>query len=116
MLGRWDPWYATGQRLAACYGPLDTYRIAEDWLRGLSIEDWGCGYAQFKDVHEGPYRGVDGTKGWADVVADLRVHTTRCEGLLLRHVLEHNPDWRVLLANAVQSFTKRMVLVVFTPD
>jgi hypothetical protein len=34
----------------------------------------------------------------------------------MRHVLEHNPfDWRLILDNAVASFTKRMVLVLFTP-
>jgi hypothetical protein len=116
MLDRWEPWYASGHR--ACYGPSDTYQIAAEWLKGLSIEDWGCGYAQFRDFHHGHYRGVDGTQGWADVVADLTKYRPdpRPEGILIRHVLEHNPDWRLILANAVASFTKRMVLVVFTPD
>lgn len=115
MLGRWDPWYRTGHQ--ACYGPADTYRIAEEWLGGLHVEDWGCGYAQFREFHRGPYVGIDGTKGWADIVADLRQiapHAT--PGLMMRHVLEHNPDWRRILAGAVGCFTKRMVLVVFTPD
>lgn len=122
MLGRWDPWYrgGTGKRLAACYGPSDTYVAAEAWLKGLAVEDWGCGYAQFREFHEGPYRGVDGSAGWADVVADLTVYrsspTARPEGILLRHVLEHNRDWRRILMNAVTSFDKRMVLIVFTPD
>ena len=33
----------------------------------------------------------------------------------MRHVLEHNVDWRRILANAVASFRKRMVLIIFTP-
>ena len=120
MLGKWDPWYKTGQRNPnVSYGPPDTYKMAAAWLKGLSIEDWGCGYAQFKEFHEGGrYIGVDGTAGWADRVADLRHYQpiSKPEGILLRHVLEHNPEWRAILANAVSSFTKRMVLVVFTPD
>lgn len=118
MLNRWAPWYTTGHR--ACYGPSDTYRIAAEWLNGLAIEDWGCGYAQFRDFHRGAYRGIDGTRGWANVVVDLTTYnpgeTMRPEGILLRHVLEHNSDWRSILRNAVAGFTKRMVLVVFTPD
>ena len=118
MLGRWTPWYGGGQRRAVCYGPSDSYRVAEEWLAGLDVEDWGCGYAQFREFHHGLYRGVDGTAGWAEHVADLT--TYRCsppaEGLLIRHVLEHNHEWRLILANAIESFTKRLVLVVFTPD
>lgn len=114
MLGRWAPWYAGGQRRA--YGPIDSYLEAEAWLSGLSVEDWGCGYARFKDFHKGGYRGVDGTPGWADHVADLTTYRSSTDGLLLRHVLEHNHDWRSILTNALASFTKRLVLVVFTPD
>ena len=33
----------------------------------------------------------------------------------MRHVLEHNVDWRHILENALRSFRRRMVLVVFTP-
>ncbi len=33
----------------------------------------------------------------------------------MRHVLEHNARWRRILMNAITSFTKRMVLVIFTP-
>lgn len=117
MIDRWAPWYKAGHQ--ACYGPSDTYRMAAEWLLGLAIEDWGCGYAQFQGFHSGRYRGIDGTAGWADTVADLRdddLGGPRPEGILIRHVLEHNPDWRLILKNAAARFTKRMVLVVFTPD
>lgn len=118
MLGRWAPWYSSKQRLAHHYGPPTTYVVAEEWLAGLSVEDWGCGYAQFKGFHQGGYWGVDGTPGWCDEVADLTIplRGKAPEGLLLRHVLEHNTEWRMILRNAVDSFQKRMVLVVFTPD
>jgi hypothetical protein len=33
----------------------------------------------------------------------------------MRHVLEHNDAWADILANAVESFTMRMCLVLFTP-
>ena len=33
----------------------------------------------------------------------------------MRHVLEHNHNWSNILANAVNSFKKRMVLIIFTP-
>jgi hypothetical protein len=33
----------------------------------------------------------------------------------MRHVLEHNPGWQAILANALRSFRRRMVLVVSTP-
>ena len=41
--------------------------------------------------------------------------TSRVEGIVMRHVLEHNVQWRRILANAVASFSKRMVLIIFTP-
>ena len=115
MLGRWDPWYAGGTSKPN-YGPTDTYRIAAEWLRGLSVEDWGCGYARFREFHDGPYVGVDGTRGWAAVIADLRHYRSQTDGLLLRHVLEHNVDWRLILQNAAHSFRRRLALVLFTPD
>ena len=33
----------------------------------------------------------------------------------MRHILEHNVNWRQILTNAIASFQKRMVLVIFTP-
>jgi hypothetical protein len=48
-------------------------------------------------------------------VADLTRYTSHAEGLLLRHVLEHNENWRAVLGNALRSFTRRLVIVLFTP-
>jgi hypothetical protein len=33
----------------------------------------------------------------------------------MRHVLEHNYDWKLILENACNSFTQKMCLVLFTP-
>lgn len=52
---------------------------------------------------------------FADRIADLETYRTTCEGLLLRHVLEHNYRWRDILDNALVSFTRRLVLILFTP-
>jgi hypothetical protein len=118
MVGRWEPWYRASARFTHSYGPHLTYEIAEAWLKGLAIEDWGCGYARFREMHEGGYLGLDGSGGWADRIVDLRESPTtqRPEGILLRHVLEHNPDWYVVLSHAVAHFEKRLVLILFTPD
>ena len=113
-LGRWAPWYERGTPVS--YGDTVTYRLAAEWLSGLAVEDWGCGCARFRDLHDGPYLGVDGTPGWCDVVDDLATRRSSTPGLLLRHVLEHDRDWPVILANAVASATERIVVVTFAPD
>lgn len=80
------------------------------------LEDWGCGTAYAsKFVRASAYRGVDGSAGYADVVADLRLYRSRTPCLLMRHVLEHDLEWCKILDNAIASFERRMVLVVFTP-
>jgi hypothetical protein len=98
------------------FGDDVTYARAAAFLRDLPVEDWGCGLGWFRRHASGPYRGVDAVATrWADVVADLRRYRSRTPGLLVRHVLEHNDDWRAILRNALASFTRRMAVVVFTP-
>ena len=46
---------------------------------------------------------------------DLTRYTSDADCIFIRHVLEHNVEWRRILANAVASFAKRLVLIVFTP-
>lgn len=111
--GRWGKWYADGAPQP--YADETTYRIAEQWLAGLDVEDWGCGYGWFRHHHRGGYLGVDGTAGFADVVADLTEYRSETPGLLLRHVLEHDTDWPKILDNAAASATEVLVVVVFTP-
>lgn len=104
-----------GPRRAGCD---TTYKRAAAYLDGLGrVEDWGCGAAYFRRfVSAGCYRGVDrDPTAAADQVADLADYTSTTDGLLLRHVLEHDRRWRTILRNALASFRRRMVLVVATP-
>jgi hypothetical protein len=48
-------------------------------------------------------------------ITDLCQYESRVEGILLRHVLEHNEAWAQVLENAVRSFTKKLCLILFTP-
>lgn len=119
-VGKWAPWYSTMTADAApeLYGQDAgrVFTLAADYLAGLAVEDWGCGFATFRRYHRGPYVGVDGTAGFCDVVDDLVTRKTKTPGLLMRAVLEHNDDWRKLLTNAVRSATQRIVIATFIPD
>jgi hypothetical protein len=115
-LDRWGAWYRNDSTLAE-YGDKVTYKIGADFLKGLAVEDWGCGRGWFKTVHDGPYVGIDGTASeHADIVADLRVYRSETPGLWIRGVIEHNRDWKLVLDNAVASAQERIAIVVFTPD
>lgn len=100
-------------------GSIESYKIGMEFLRDMeTVEDWGCGYA-FAETFKGPkteYCGIDGcATEWADRIEDLRKYKSKVDGIFMRHVLEHNPDWRTILQNAVESFQKRMALVFFIP-
>lgn len=117
---RWDStygaWkYQTFDRFA--YGDDTTYEKGMAFLDGHgTIEDWGCGFAHARSfVAHSPYVGVDGSSQYADRLADLREYRSSVECIFIRHVLEHNAEWRRILDNAVASFTRRMALVLFTP-
>lgn len=102
------------------YGDTDTtYQKALEFLDGPGwiVEDWGCGGGWARQfVTLGQYRGVDVNPGpGTDVVADLRAWRSAVDSILLRHVLEHNPEWRVVLGNAVRSAQRRLCIVLFTP-
>jgi hypothetical protein len=99
------------------YGDDTTYRQGMAFLDGHGdIEDWGCGFAHARTfVSTSRYRGVDGSGSAADVIADLTTYRTTVDCIFMRHVLEHNFEWRQILANAVASFQRRMVVVIFTP-
>ena len=111
----WDTVYA---RAAAArpYGDSTTYRLGAAFIGELAVEDWGCGLGWYRRYAIGPYRGIDGSASpFADVVADLREYRSSTPALFMRHVLEHNHEWRKILDNAIASFQRRMVLVIFTP-
>ena len=95
------------------YGSESSYIVGMSWLdECLEVEDWGCSKAYSKRYCRGQYRGIDGTPGAADEVAELNSYRSSTPGLFMRHVLEHNEDWRLILQNALDSFTQRMVLIV----
>jgi len=82
------------------------------------VEDWGCGGGGFKDYlrDDITYIGLDGSESkFADKTVDLEDYRSNVDSIFMRNVLEHNPGWRSILNNAMRSFQKRMVLVMFTP-
>lgn len=115
MTGRWQ--YQPGDTFG--YGADTTYQKGIAFLDrpGDVIEDWGCGTTHAKKfVTRGTYIGIDGSPpGSAGKGVDLRHYTSVADCIFMRHVLEHNVHWRNILANAIDSFRKRMVLIIFTP-
>lgn len=113
-LANWN--YGTTQPFP--YGDETTYKKAIEFLDGpWTITDFGCGTAWAKRfVKRGRYIGVDGSWSFhCDVKADLRSYKCETEAVLMRHILEHNYDWKVILENALASFQKRMALIMFVP-
>ena len=120
MLGRWSRMYSVKSiAKARAYDDSETYRLGAEWLVGpcATVEDWGCGRGWARQFFPSvSYVGVDGTASpHADVVADLREYRSQVDGIFMRHVLEHNVDWRLVLDNALASARLRMTLVFFTP-
>src|SRR3989344_197686 len=114
MLNKWNVWSKNNPQKK--YGDARTYQKAADFLKNLKVEDWGCGLGRFKGFHQGDYFGVDRSiSPNVDLQKDLRFYKSRSEAIMMRHVLEHNYDWHKVLSNAVQSFQKRMVLIISTP-
>jgi len=101
------------------YGDVDSYRLAAAWLRFCrSVEDWGGGGGIFRTYipEVKHYRNVDGTAQLGvDVVADLTRYRSSAEGIILRHVVDNTPEPWLVLGSAIASFTKRLVVVTYTP-
>ena len=119
-VGLWDSKYAGNPERQMYADPLSA-ELAGEWLRRddiVTVEDWGCGFGGFS-AYLGDwqsYVGVDGSASpHADVRADLISYTSQADAIHLRHVLEHNPDWRKILSNVLVSFRKRAVVTIFTP-
>ena len=115
-------WYA-GRTEPMRYGHSDaTYAKAIGWLAEgcAAIQDWGAGmgYAR-RFVPAGvTYTSVDWAPGsGADITADLAAWQPdpAPDGILLRHVLEHIPDWEAVLGKACAAARRRLVVVLFTP-
>ena len=120
-VGLWEPTYRS--RNAFPYGNEQSYRIGAEFLRTCrTVKDWGCGTQWFRRMmqqiqQEVRIIGLDGSPGFCDRTVDLTQYrpTVRPEGVFMRHVLEHNYNWRTILDRALASFTQRMCLVCFTP-
>lgn len=119
--GLWDAEYTRVETRRLVYGESLSSRLAARLLALPeigSVEDWGCGWGGLSE-HLAPwqrYCGVDGSASpFADRFADLVSYKSDADAVVLRHVLEHNPEWTSILDNALSSSRHRMVLVVFTP-
>src|ERR1700722_11100627 len=102
-VGRWDQWYA-GLDAASPYGDVRSYEVGAAFLADCElVEDWGCGKGGMRQyVAPDSYRGIDGSRTpFADVIADLREYRSDVDGVFVRHVLEHNYDWRTILSNVL---------------
>lgn len=99
------------------FGDGITYRIAAAFLCDVAqVEDWGCGTGAFREHCLVDYVGIDGSKSpYADRIADLSTYRSKTPAIHMRHVLEHNHDWEVILANAVASTEQKLCLCLFTP-
>jgi hypothetical protein len=83
-----------------------------------SIEDWGCGVCILKKYlnPDQVYIGIDGSDTkYQSLIADLATYKSKVDGIFMKHVLEHNVQWKQILQNMLESFTKRCVLILFTP-
>ena len=119
-LNAWNKWYASVASDAPpfLYGDETTYLLAASFLQDCkTVEDWGCGLGGFRLYRQEGYLGIDGTTSpFADIVEDLRLRKSSPEGILLRHVIEHDRAWKEILDAALVSATKKLALVLFTPS
>jgi len=115
-LGKWNKWYESVTDQMP-FGDSESYVIGAKFLEDCEVvEDWGCGLGWFSKFRPNGYLGVDGSDSpFASKIVDLEEYTSFVDGIFMRHVLEHNYGWKTILANALKSFRKKMVVVVFTP-
>jgi hypothetical protein len=119
-IGKWNNWYQgliPGQENVALYGEALTYRMAASFLADVDeVEDWGCGKGGFRLFYQGKYIGIDGSNTpFADKIVDLSNYRSSVDGIIIRHVLEHNYNWDSILRGALASFRKKLCLIIFTP-
>ena len=119
-MGLWDKSYSNSPQ-KKMYDDPTTGKIAGGFLNKgdiLTVEDWGCGYGGFEN-YTGKHQthvGIDGSHSpFASKIADLETYTSDTDAIHMRHILEHNPNWLIILHNSLKSFNKRMVLTLFTP-
>jgi hypothetical protein len=124
MSDKWNIWYEhlkINDIGSFKYGDTITYSLGYNYLESCDkIEDWGCGTGGFKRLFNScdlnKYIGIDGSKTpFSDIKVDLSDYVSNVDGIFMRHVLEHNYEWKKILENACKSFNKQMCLVLFTP-
>lgn len=98
------------------YGDDTTYALAAEWLKDcVTVADWGGARGYFKQFLPAAvrYTSVDGTRhhDGVDIVADLADYHEPSDGILLRHVVDMTFDWPAVLANALNAFRYRLVVV-----
>ncbi len=123
-MGKWRGVY-TERRFASVkntggkMGGSASYQRASEFFSDVGyVEDWGCGLGAFKAfLPEGTtYIGIDGTSTpFVDQIEDLELYQSKSEGIILRHVLAHNPEWQTVLYNALNSFQRKLCVIIFTP-
>jgi len=115
---KWDGFYQklTTEPSAFAFGDTESYLLGAQFLDDCNtVEDWGCGAGGFKRYRPDAI-GVDGSRTpFADKLEDLVNYKSQCEGIFIRHVLEHDRNWRLILHNAMESATKKVVIVLFIP-
>lgn len=114
----YGPWDYTNASEPFPYDDTVTYGLVGEWVSNRGqVEDWGCGTAWMKSFIEGgPYRGLDGAPSrFCDEVVDLRTYRSSTPCAVMRHVLEHNWDWRDIAANFSDAWQDRAALVLFIP-
>ena len=118
MLNKWNGWYKdlTEKPLITLYGETPTYKLGAEFLKDCGkVEDWGTGTGAFK-LYRNDAIGIDGSDTpHADREADLTEYTSSCDGIFIRHVLEHNEEWQKILINALKSAKKKVCVINFFP-
>lgn len=114
-VGRWSGWATWAPTRL---GGVESYQKMVEWLDGHGdIADWGggTGFAQ-QFVTKSAYRVIDGSLSQSNhVLIDLTSCNIPSDCIMMRHVLEHDYKWHLILLNFMRSFRKRAVLAIGTP-
>jgi hypothetical protein len=115
---KWDNLYKDldNKPGAFMFGDTESYISGARFLMDCEIvEDWGVGAGGFKRYRPDAI-GIDGSiTPFADKIEDLVNYKSECDGIFMRHVLEHDRNWKLILTNAISSAKKKLMIVLFIP-